>query len=349
MPRRGGARSAWDRVGVCMRSVFFCIDGHTAGNPVRLVAGGAPFLEGRTMSERRADFQRRFDWIRRGLMFEPRGHDMMSGGFVMPPLASGHDASLLFIETSGCLPMCGHGTIGMVTFAIEHGLLRPRVPGRLVLEAPAGILGVEYAVEGEKVSRVTVRNVASYLARAALEIEVPDLGRLRLDVAYGGNFYAIIEPQPGFAGLDALGASALLRLSPLVRQRVREVYQPVHPLDPTIRGVSHVMWTDRPRSPDAHARNAVFYGERAIDRSPCGTGTSARMAQLAARGELHPGDAFVHESIIGSRFTGRVLERLDLAGTAAIIPSIEGSAWATGYNTLWIDPQQPFPEGFQVL
>ncbi len=182
-------------------------------------------------------------------MFEPRGHDMMSGGFLMPPLASGLDASLLFIETSGCLPMCGHGTIGMVTFAIEHGLLRPRVPGRLLLEAPAGILGVEYAVEGEKVSRVTVRNVASYLARAALEIEVPDLGRLRLDVAYGGNFYAIIEPQPGFAGLDALGASALLRLSPLVRQRVREVYQPVHPLDPTIRGVSHVMWTDRPCSP----------------------------------------------------------------------------------------------------
>ena len=332
-----------------MRSVFFCIDGHTAGNPVRLVAGGAPFLTGRTMSERRADFQRRFDWIRRGLMFEPRGHDMMSGGFVMAPLTPGHDASILFIETSGCLPMCGHGTIGMVTFAIEHGLLRPRVPGRLAIEVPAGLLDIDYAIQGDKVTSVTVRNVASYLARAGLEVEVPPLGRLKLDVAYGGNFYAIIEPQAGFAGIDPLGAQALLRLSPIVRQRVREIYEPVHPLDPTIRGVSHVMWAEGPRGAGAHGRNAVFYGDRAIDRSPCGTGTSARMAQLAARGELRPGEEFVHESIIGSRFTGRVVQAVDLEGTPAIVPAIEGSAWTTGYNTLWIDPQQPFPEGFQVI
>ncbi len=332
-----------------MRSVFFCIDGHTAGNPVRLVAGGVPFLSGRTMSERRADFQRRFDWIRRGLMFEPRGHDMMSGGFVMPPIDPAHDASILFIETSGCLPMCGHGTIGMVTFAIEHGLLRPGVPGTLTVEVPAGLLSIDYATEGEKVTSVTVRNVPSYLARSSIEIEVPELGRLELDVAYGGNFYAIIEPQAGYAGLDALGAQALLRLSPQVRERVCEVYEPVHPLDPTIRGVSHVMWTDRALDPGAQGRNAVFYGDRALDRSPCGTGTSARMAQLAARGELRPGGEFVHESIIGSRFTGRVVEAVDLNGTPAIVPSIEGSAWATGYNTLWIDPQQPFPQGFQVI
>lgn len=331
-----------------MRSVFFCIDGHTAGNPVRLVAGGAPFLVGRTMSERRADFERRFDWIRRGLMFEPRGHDMMSGGFVMPPLDPAHDASILFIETSGCLPMCGHGTIGLVTFAIEHGLLRPRTPGRLILEVPAGLIGIEYALEGEKVTGVSIRNVPAYLARRDLQIEVPHLGRLRLDVAYGGNFYAIIEPQSGYPGLDALGLAELLHFSPLVRARVRECYEPVHPLDPSIRGVSHVMWTDRPRGEGAHGRNAVFYGERAIDRSPCGTGTSARVAQLAARGELHPGDTFVHESIIGSRFTARVLETLDLAGQPAIIPSIEGSAFATGYNTIWIDERHPFPDGFVV-
>ncbi len=332
-----------------MKSMFFCIDGHTAGNPVRLVVGGVPFLEGDTVSERRADFQRRFEWIRRGLMFEPRGHDLMSGGFVMPPLERAHDASILFIETSGCLPMCGHGTIGMVTFALEHGLLRPRVPGKLLLEAPAGLIGVDYVLEGEKVSRVILRNVPAYLAKAALEIEVPDLGRVQVDIAYGGNFYAIIEPQPGFAGIDALGAAALLRLSPLVREQVRACYEPVHPLDPTIRGVSHVMWTDRPRDPLAHGRNAVFYGERALDRSPCGTGTSARMAQLAARGQLRAGEVFVHESIIGSRFTGRVIEEVELAGMRAIVPSIEGSAWATGYNTLWIDPQAPFSQGFQVL
>ena len=331
-----------------MRSVFFCIDGHTAGNPVRLVAGGAPFLTGATMSERRADFERRFDWIRRGLMFEPRGHDMMSGGFVLPPLDPAHDAAILFIETSGCLPMCGHGTIGMVTFAIEHGLLRPRTSGRLAIEVPAGLIGIEYLREGAKVTSVTIRNVPAYLAASGLEIDVPDLGRLRLDVAYGGNFYAIIEPQAGYPGIDALGAAGLLRYSPLVRSRVREIYEPVHPLDSTIRGVSHVMWTDRARGVGAHARNAVFYGERAIDRSPCGTGTSARVAQLAARGVLRPGDTFVHESIIGSRFSARVLESVDLAGTRAIIPAIEGSAYATGFNTIWIDEREPFPQGFVV-
>ena len=331
-----------------MRSVFFCIDGHTAGNPVRLVAGGAPFLTGATMSERRADFERRFDWIRRGLMFEPRGHDMMSGGFVLPPLDPAHDAAILFIETSGCLPMCGHGTIGMVTFAIEHGLLRPRTPGRLTIEVPAGLIGIEYVLEGGKVTSVTIRNVPAYLAASGLQIDVPDLGRLRLDVAYGGNFYAIIEPQAGYPGIEALGAAGLLRYSPLVRSLVREIYEPVHPLDATIRGVSHVMWTDRARGEGAHARNAVFYGERAIDRSPCGTGTSARVAQLAARGVLRPGDTFVHESIIGSRFSARVLESVDLAGTRAIIPAIEGSAYATGFNTIWIDERQPFPQGFVV-
>ena len=156
------------------------------------------------MSERRSDFQRRFDWIRSGLMFEPRGHDMMSGGFVMAPLQPEHDASILFIETSGCLPMCGHGTIGMVTFAIEHGLVCPRVPGHLTVEVPAGLLDIDYALEGDKVTSVTVRNVASYLARRSIEIDAPELGRLKLDVAYGGNFYAIIEPQAGFEGIDAL-------------------------------------------------------------------------------------------------------------------------------------------------
>ena len=183
-----------------MRSVFFCIDGHTAGNPVRLVAGGAPFLNGANMSERRQDFLTRFDWIRLGLMFEPRGHDMMSGGFVFPPIDPANDAAILFIETSGCLPMCGHGTIGMVTFAIEHGLIRPRTPGRLSIEVPAGVIGIEYATRGDKVTSVTIRNVPSYVAATGVRIDVPGLGPLVVDVAYGGNFYGIIEPQGGLRG-----------------------------------------------------------------------------------------------------------------------------------------------------
>jgi len=331
-----------------MRSVFFCIDGHTAGNPVRLVAGGAPLLAGNSMSERRQDFLARFDWIRLGLMFEPRGHDMMSGGFLYPPFDAANDAAILFMETSGCLPMCGHGTIGMITFGIEHGLIRPRTPGRLSVEVPAGVIGIEYSTEGDKVTGVTIRNVASYIAARGVRIDVPELGPLTVDVAYGGNFYAIIEPQGSYRGIDELGAARILSLSPVVRSLMRAAIEPVHPLDATIRGVSHVMWTDRPKSAGAHGRNAVFYGDRAIDRSPCGTGTSARLAHLAGTGRLREGEPFVHESIIGSRFIGRVRQTLDLNGIPAIIPSIEGAAFATGLNTLWIDPAHPFPTGFQV-
>jgi len=332
-----------------VRHTFFCVDGHTAGNPVRLVAGGAPLLRGDSMSARRQDFLQRYDWIRTGLCFEPRGHDMMSGGFLYPPTRDDCDFGILFIETSGCLPMCGHGTIGIVTFALEHGLA-PRTPGRrLRIEVPAGIIEVTYEETGPvRVSSVRITNVPSYLAARDLEVDVPGLGPLRLDVAYGGNYYAIIEPQGAYAGLDAAGAARLLDWSPRVRAAVRARFEPVHPLDPTIRGVSHVLWADAPRGQGAHARNAVFYGERAIDRSPCGTGTSARMAQLHALGRLAPGQAFVHESYIGSRFTGRIESRTDVGGIAGIIPSIDGSAVSTGLNTIWIDPEDPFCGGFQV-
>ena len=331
-----------------MRHTFFCIDGHTAGNPVRLVAGGAPLLRGASMAERRQDFIARFDWIRTSLCFEPRGHDMMSGGFLYPPTGPEADCGILFIETSGCLPMCGHGTIGMVTFGLEHGLIQPREPGRLTVEVPAGTIEIEYRTEGDKVTAVRIRNVASYLVARGIGIDVPGFGPLTLDVAYGGNFYAIIEPQGPYRGLDDLGAARLIELSRTIRALVRERFEPVHPLDPTIRGVSHVLWADVPKGEGADGRNAVFYGERAIDRSPCGTGTSARLAHLAALGRLKPGDSFVHESYIGSCFTGRVEEATSVGEFPAIVPSIEGSAVATGFNTIWVDREDPFWRGFSV-
>lgn len=330
-----------------MRHSFFCIDGHTAGNPVRLVAGGAPLLRGSSMAERRQDFVARFDWIRTALCFEPRGHDMMSGGFLYPPCGEA-DAAILFMETSGCLPMCGHGTIGIVTFALEHGLVQPREPGKLVLEVPAGTIEIEYGRDGERVRSVRIRNVPSYVARRGLEVEVPGFGPLVIDVAYGGNFYGIIEPQGSYRGLDELGAARLIELSRTIRGLVQSRYEPVHPLDPTIRGVTHLLWADKPSSADADGRNAVFYGERAIDRSPCGTGTSARLAQLVAQGRLNVGDQFVHESYIGSRFIGRVEDHATVGGIAGIIPSIEGSAIATGLNTIWVDREDPFWAGFAV-
>jgi 4-hydroxyproline epimerase len=329
---------------------FFCIDGHTCGNPVRLVAGGGPALRGATMSEKRQDFLARYDWIRKALMFEPRGHDVMSGSILYPPTREDCDAAILFIEVSGCLPMCGHGTIGTVTMALEQGLVTPREEGRLALDAPAGRVVAEYERPGRFVEKVRIHNVPSYLAAREVRIDVPGLGEIVADVAYGGNFYAIVEKQKNYAGLDDLSAGEILRLSPIVRRLMREAVEPVHPENPTIRGVSHVMWTGPARDKRAHARNAVFYGERAIDRSPCGTGTSARMAQLAAKGKLGIGDDFVHESIIGSLFEGRVETAATLrGGQEAIRPSIAGWARMHGLNTIFVDERDPFAHGFQLV
>ncbi|GFE74734.1 4-hydroxyproline epimerase [Novosphingobium sp. TCA1] len=331
-----------------MRHTFFCIDGHTAGNPVRLVAGGAPLLKGSSMSERRQDFLSRFDWIRTGLCFEPRGHDMMSGGFLYPPCDPANDIGILFIETSGCLPMCGHGTIGMVTFGLEHGLIQPATPGRLRVEVPAGVIEIAYETEGQKVTSVRITNVPAYVAERGIEVDVEGIGPLTIDVSYGGNYYAIVEPQGNYTGLDDFGASRIIELSGRIREAVRAKYEPVHPLDSTIRGVSHVLWADKPKHEGADGRNAVFYGDKAIDRSPCGTGTSARIAHLHATGRLKQGESFVHESYICSRFIGRVEQEVMLGDKLAIIPSIEGSAIATGFNTIWIDRADPFWAGFQV-
>ncbi len=331
------------------QQTFFCIDAHTCGNPVRVVAGGGPVLQGATMGERRQHFLTEFDWIRTGLMFEPRGHDMMSGSILYPPMRDDTDLSLLFIETSGCLPMCGHGTIGTVAVVIEQGLVKPRTPGKLRLEVPAGIVEAFYTLEGRKVRSVRLVNVPSFLHSTGISVDCPDLGRLTLDVAYGGNFYAIIDAQENFHGLESITAGDMLRLSPVIRKRINDTHLFVHPENSTIRGLSHVMWTGKPREPRAHARNAVFYGQKAIDRSPCGTGTSARMAQWSAKGMLKLGDTFVHESIIGSLFHGRVESLTTVGSTPAIVPSIEGWAVITGYNTIFLNDDDPYVHGFQVL
>jgi 4-hydroxyproline epimerase len=327
---------------------FSCLDGHTCGNPVRLVKKGGPALVGATMSERRLDFLANHDWIRRALMFEPRGHDVMSGSILYPSTRADCDTAILFIEVSGCLPMCGHGTIGTVTMAIENELVTPATPGVLNLDAPAGKVVARYEQKGRYVESVRITNVASYLAASDVRITVPGIGELSFDIAYGGNFYAILDPQKNYAGLESMSASDVLRLSPLVRRMLNSVIEPVHPENESIRGVSHVMWTGKPREARAHARNAVFYGDKAIDRSPCGTGTSARMAQLAAKGRLSVGDDFVHESIIGSLFDGRVEATAQVGNHAAIIPSISGWARQHGVNTITVDDRDPFARGFQV-
>ncbi|MGL4443389.1 MAG: 4-hydroxyproline epimerase [Alsobacter sp.] len=327
---------------------FFCVDGHTCGNPVRLVAGGGPPLVGRTMVEKRAHFLAEYDWIRTGLCFEPRGHDMMSGAILYPPTRDDCDIAFLFIETSGCLPMCGHGTIGTVTMALERGLVAPREKGVLRIDTPAGLVEARYVEKDGHVESVRITNVASYLHARQITAEVEGLGELVVDVSYGGNYYAIVEPQKAFPGLEHVDPSDILRWSPKVRAAFRAKYEFVHPENPAINGLSHVLWTGTPTQPEAHARNAVFYGDKAIDRSPCGTGTSARMAQWAALGRLKAGDDFVHESIIGTMFKGRVERVAKVGGYDAIIPSIEGWARMTGYNTIFIDDRDPLAHGFQV-
>lgn len=338
-----------------MKYVFDCIDAHTCGNPVRLVKEGGPILQGRNMSEKRQHFIREYDWIRTGLMFEPRGHDMMSGSILYPPHDPENDVAVLFIETSGCLPMCGHGTIGTITIAIEEGLIKPKTAGIVLMEAPAGLVKIEYALQtslkgGLKVQSVKLTNVPAFLHSTELTADCPDLGELVIDVAYGGNFYAIVDVQPNFKGLEHYSADKLIAWARELRKNINAKYEFVHPEDETIRGCSHILWTGAVLNKTSTARNAVFYGEKAIDRSPCGTGTSARMAQWYAKGKLKKGDAFIHESIIGSQFTGRIEEELTLHGKPAIRPSVEGWAKIYGYNKIWIDKDDdPYAYGFQVI
>jgi 4-hydroxyproline epimerase len=333
-----------------MNHVFHCIDAHTCGNPVRLVRQGGPFLRGNSMSEKRQHFLQEYDWIRRGLMFEPRGHDMMSGSILYPPHDPQNDIAVLFIETSGCLPMCGHGTIGTITIAIEEGLVSPHRPGHVRLETPAGLVLIEYRQEGGKVKSVKLTNVPAYLAAEGLTVDCPGLGELVIDVSYGGNFYAIVDVQPRFKGLEHHTADELIGWSRVMRQRINEKYHFEHPDNPTINSCSHILWTGAVLDAGSTARNAVFYGDKAIDRSPCGTGTSARMAQWYAKGKLKKGDRFIHESIIGSTFTGTIEEETTVGGRPAIRPGIEGWARIYGQNTISIDPEDdPYAYGFTVV
>lgn len=330
------------------KGTFFCIDAHTCGNPVRLITSGHPNLLGSSMSEKRQDFITRFDWIRRALMFEPRGHDMMSGAFLYPPMSDDADASILFVETSGCLPMCGHGTIGAITAGLQAGLITPSEDNTLVVDVPAGKVRLKYAMQNGTVSWVKLFNVPAFLAHQDINIDVPGLGTLTVDVAYGGNYYIIVEPQANFPGIQQWTAQKIAHFSPMVRKIINQTIDCIHPLDPTVNGASHVLWTGNTKDNSAHGANAVFYGDKAIDRSPCGTGTSARMAQLFAKGQLDLHQDFIHESFIGSQFIGCIEGQTQVANIPAILPSIKGWAHVYGKNCITVNESDPYAFGFQV-
>ena len=328
---------------------FECIDAYTAGNPVRLVVGPKPDLKGKNIAEKRLNFINNFDWIRTGLMFEPHGHDMMSGSFFYDPSDLKNDVSILFIETSGCLPMCGHGLIGAITVLIEEGLVIPKVEGKINVETPAGLVKALYKKKNNKVISVKFNNVASFLAVSNLYVQSDFLGKLKVDVAYGGNFYAIVDIQSNFKGIEYYSASDLISFGRDLRIKVNNLQNFVHPLDENIKMCTHVLWSGKSSSDKLCSSNAVFYGEKAIDRSPCGTGTSARLAQKYFKGELNLGQKFIHKSIIDSQFVGCVEEEVSIGNFKGIIPSIEGNARIIGYNKLIFHPSDPYLSGFQVI
>ncbi|BCG04473.1 hypothetical protein PPGU19_090410 (plasmid) [Paraburkholderia sp. PGU19] len=328
---------------------FKSIEGHTEGMPVRMVIAGAPDLVGTTMDERRRVFLRDHDWIRRALMLEPRGHSHMSGTILYPPMSADADMSLVFIETSGCLPMCGHASIGSISFALEAGLIQPKSAGSVVVDVPAGKLRASYVMDGDQVASVRFTNVPSFLLHRDVEIKHPHFGQLVVDIAYGGNFYPIVEMQPNFPGCEHFSPEQLLEWGRQMQTAVNSTIDVVHPDNPDIRGVKHTMWTGVPVSNDADARAVVIAGDTLIDRSPCGTGTSARVAQRYARGLLGDGQAFRHQSLIGSCFIGRVESTTRLtSGLDAVLPSVEGRAWITGRAEHYVDNSQPYAHGFSL-
>ncbi|WP_245455630.1 4-hydroxyproline epimerase [Mesorhizobium sp. M4B.F.Ca.ET.058.02.1.1] len=326
-----------------MRRSFFCIDSHTCGNPVRLVAGGGPLLPHAPIAERRELFMRDHDWIRQALMFEPRGHDIMSARS-----STRHIARTAISPSSSSRSAAACRCARTVTAAIEEGLVTPRVPDRLSIETPAGRVDIRYEKPGEFVDSVLMFNVASYLHAADVAVDVPGLGRLVVDIAYGGNFYAVVEPQESWRGIDGLSASDIVGLSRSLREALEPVCDPVHPDDERIRGVHHAIWCDKPSTRNADGRGAVFYGDKAIDRSPGGTGTSARMAQLHGKGRLKVGDIFRQESLIGTVFEGRVEAETDIGPFKGITPSVGGWARIIGHNTIFVDDRDPLAHGFQI-
>jgi proline racemase len=320
--------------------VLEAVDSHTEGMPTRVITGGVDTLPGATMLERKGAVEREHDDLRRLLMDEPRGHGAMSGAILQPPCRDDADWGVVFIEVSGCLPMCGHGTIGVATVLVDSGMVEVTEPETIIrLDVPAGLVEARVKVEGGKAKGVTIRNVPSFVHQLDAEA-----GGIRYDMAFGGNFYAIAEATAIGVEVKPENASELIAAG---LELMRQVDEPVHPEDDKIRGCRHVIWTAPPSNgADGRAATAIHPGW--VDRSPCGTGTSARMAQMHARGRLELGAPFVHESIIGSRFTGQLVDDTSVGGRPAVIPEITGRAWITGRGTYILEPDDPFPHGFRV-
>jgi proline racemase len=328
------------------RLALHAVDSHTEGMPTRVITGGVGVIPGATMSERRTHFLEHMDQLRTLLMYEPRGHASMSGAILQPPTRPDADFGVLFIEVSGCLPMCGHGTIGVATVLVETGMVPVVEPVTTVrLDTPAGLVTVQVHVEDGAATAVTLANVPAYSVALDRKITLPTGETVTYDLAYGGNFYAILPLEQFGLPFDRARKDEILAAGLRLMEAINAEDEPVHPLDPTFRGCHHVQFLAPDATPQ-HSRHAMAIYPGWFDRSPCGTGTSARMAQLHARGQLEIGREFVNESFIGTRFSGRLLGETTVGDLPAVLPSITGRAWITGTAQYLLDPTDPFPAGF---
>lgn len=331
------------------RKVFTTIDTHTGGNPTRTITNGLPDLIGRTMSEKMLHMKKDYDWIRKVLMYEPRGHDVMSGALIVDPCDPEADVGVIYIETGGYLPMCGHDTIGVCTALVETGMVPVEEPvTRLKLDTPAGLVEVDVLVEDGKAKQVTFCNVPSFLYKS-LEVDVTGVGSVYCDIAYGGNFYAIIDARTLNLELTTSNASHIVDTAVRIRTAINKKTEVVHPEAPFIRGLTHIEFYTDPVHPEAHVKNTVVVPPGGIDRSPCGTGTSAKLATLYAQGKLHFNEEFVHESIVGTLFRGRVLEEARVGTLPGVITEISGTAWMMGMHTFFVHEEDDLNEGFLLI
>ncbi len=328
--------------------VFSAVDSHTEGMPTRVVTGGFGVIPGASMAERRLWFMEHSDDLRTLLMCEPRGHSSMSGAILQPPTRADADWGVLFIEVSGLLPMCGHGTMGVATVLVETGMVPVVEPVTTIrLEVPAGLVVARVAVTDGHATSVTLEMVPSFSLGLDRVVSVPGYGDVTYDMAYGGNFYAVVRLETLGLPFEHAAKNRLLDAGLAIMAAIDEQDRPVHPLQADINGCHHV-YLAAPGSTAQHSRHAMAIYPGWFDRSPCGTGTCARMAQLHARGELAVGDEFINESFTGSRFTGRLLVETTVGDLPAVLPSITGRAWVTGMGQYLLDPTDPFPAGFTL-
>ena len=328
------------------KRVFHAVDSHTEGMPTRVIVGGVGEIPGTTMMERRRHFLDHMDDLRTLLMYEPRGHSAMSGAILQPPTRPDADWGVLFIEVSGCLPMCGHGTIGVATVLVETGMVEISEPvTSVVLDTPAGLVQADVQVQDGAARSVTIRNVASFTLGLDRRATVDGFGEVQYDMAFGGNFYAILELERLGIPFDRARKQEILDAGLAIMSAINAQDEPVHPSDAEIRGCHHVQLV-APDSDARYSRHAMAIHPGWFDRSPCGTGTSARMAQLHSRDQLALGVEFVNESFIGSRFIGRLVEETTVGGLPAVVPTITGRAWVTGTAQYMLASDDPFPAGF---